>query len=123
MKRLTAKEVIELLDLEPLEGEGGFFRFLHACTDGQGLRSAGRSGICDRRQLFFASLAADRRNMVPLSGQIRWTSCCSIRKGRSATAHRNGSGWKQLPVRWFPVDVAGNQAGRGRWVRRSGRRR
>lgn len=41
MKRLTAKEVIELLDLEPLEGEGGFFRFLHACTDGQGLRSAG----------------------------------------------------------------------------------
>ncbi len=41
MKRLTAREVIDLLDLEPLKGEGGYFKFVHACLDAEGTRSAG----------------------------------------------------------------------------------
>lgn len=41
MKRLTAQEVVELLGLEPLEGEGGFFKFAHACLDATGVPSAG----------------------------------------------------------------------------------
>lgn len=41
MKRLTAQEVIDVLGLEPLEGEGGYFKFVHAFFAADGTRSAG----------------------------------------------------------------------------------
>lgn len=41
MKRLTAQEVIDLLGLEPLKGEGGYFKFIHACLDAEGTQAAG----------------------------------------------------------------------------------
>lgn len=40
-RMLTAQEVIDKLGLEPLQGEGGYYKVAHACFDSRGVQLAG----------------------------------------------------------------------------------